>query len=118
MMSKKHLLLMEMASVVPGSAQGYVSDLENGSEKVVNDRLQILQRYCPNLVAQFRELPAIGGKRENAGRPAPLGRKEVCSVRLTPDVAAYCREHGFSILEDSIRRTKEFKTWLKRQPQK
>jgi hypothetical protein len=73
-MNKKHLLLMEMASVVPRSAQGYVSDLENGSEKVIEDRLQMLERHCPDLVARFRELPSIGGKRDGAGRPAPTIR--------------------------------------------
>jgi hypothetical protein len=56
-----------------------------------------------------------GGKREGAGRPAPLGRKEVCSVRLTPDVAAFCRENsdGFAVLEDAVRKSKAFREWLK-----
>ena len=59
--------------------------------------------------------PNIGGKREGAGRPAPLGRKEVCSVRLTPDVAAFCRQHpdGFVVLEEKLRACKEFREWLK-----
>jgi hypothetical protein len=116
-MSKKHLLLMEMAAVVPRSAQGYVSDLENGSENVVEDRLKMLERHCPELVAQFRELPSIGGKRDGAGRPAPLGRKETCSVRLTPDVAEFCRQHpdGFTVLEEKLRASKEFREWLKSQ---
>ncbi len=57
----------------------------------------------------------IGGKREGAGRPAPLGRKEVCSVRLTPDVAEFCRQHpgGFTVLEEKLRACKEFRDWLK-----
>ena len=59
--------------------------------------------------------PNIGGKREGAGRPAPLGRKEVCSVRLTPDVAEFCRKHpeGFVVLEEKLRACKEFREWLK-----
>tara|TARA_R110000868_G_scaffold302907_3_gene563459 strand:+ start:1027 stop:1365 length:339 start_codon:yes stop_codon:yes gene_type:complete len=59
--------------------------------------------------------PNIGGKREGAGRPAPLGRKEVCSVRLTPDVAEFCRQHpeGFTVLEKKLRASKEFREWLK-----
>jgi len=58
-----------------------------------------------------------GGKRQGAGRPAPLGRKEVCSVRLTPDVAKFCREHedGFAVLESLCRKSREFKAW-KAQP--
>lgn len=58
-----------------------------------------------------------GGKREGAGRPAPLGRKEVCSVRLTPDVAKFCREHqdGFAVLEDTVRKSKAFRDWKKQQ---
>lgn len=62
-----------------------------------------------------------GGKRKGAGRKAPLGRKEVCSVRLTPDVAEFCREQteGFTVLEDTIRRSKQFRQWLAgRQPPK
>jgi hypothetical protein len=63
------------------------------------------------------EKSRIGGKREGAGRPAPLGRKEVCSVRLTPDVAKFCREHpdGFTVLEDAVRNSKAFRNWLKAQ---
>ena len=49
------------------------------------------------------------------GRPAPLGRKVVCSVRLTPDVAEFCRQHpdGFPVLESTLRASKAFKAWLK-----
>jgi len=50
------------------------------------------------------------------GRPAPLGRKVVCSVRLTPDVAEFCRQHpdGFPVLESTLRASKAFKAWMKR----
>ena len=49
------------------------------------------------------------------GRPAPLGRKEACSVRLTPAVAEFCRQHpdGFPVLESTLRASKAFKAWLK-----
>jgi hypothetical protein len=59
--------------------------------------------------------PNIGGKREGAGRPAPLGRKEVASVRLTPDVAEFCRRHpeGLTVLEKKLRASREFCEWLK-----
>lgn len=55
-----------------------------------------------------------GGKREGAGRPAPLGRKETCTVRLTPDVTEFCRQHhdGFPVLEAKLRASKEFREWL------
>ena len=49
------------------------------------------------------------------GRPAPLSRKVVCSVRLTPDVAEFCRQHpdGFPVLESTLRASKAFKAWMK-----
>ena len=49
------------------------------------------------------------------GRPAPLGRKLVCSVRLTPDVEQFCRQHpsGFVVLEETLRASKAFRQWLK-----
>jgi hypothetical protein len=57
-----------------------------------------------------------GGKRKGAGRPAPLGRKQTCSVRLTPDVAEFCRQHsdGFPVLEATLRQSQEFIDWLER----
>jgi hypothetical protein len=66
---------------------------------------------------QSKEVANIGGKREGAGRPAPLGRKETCSVRLTPDVAEFCRQHpdGFTVLEEKLRASKEFRDWMKAQ---
>lgn len=49
------------------------------------------------------------------GRPAPLGRKVVASVRLTPDVDQCLREQpeGLVTLEIVFRRSKLFKDWLK-----
>ena len=66
-------------------------------------------RDCPRNLANRR-----GGKRDGAGRPAPLGRKETCTVRLTPDAAEFCRQHpdGFPVLEKKLRKSKEFRDWL------
>jgi hypothetical protein len=56
----------------------------------------------------------IGGKREGAGRPAPLGRKKTCTVRLDPQVEAFCRANeGLAILNDMCRKSKEFRAWAK-----
>jgi hypothetical protein len=66
-----------------------------------------------------REWRQVGGKREGAGRKAPLGRKKTVGVRLTPDAEQFCREQpeGFTILEDMLRKTKQFRQWLAgRQP--
>jgi hypothetical protein len=54
-------------------------------------------------------------KREGAGRPAPLGRKVPVGIRLTPDVLEFCKQHpdGFTVLEDSVRKSKAFRDWLK-----
>lgn len=53
------------------------------------------------------------GEKPKRGRPAPLGRKVVASVRLTPDVDEFCRQHpeGFPVLESTLRASKEFKAW-------
>jgi hypothetical protein len=49
------------------------------------------------------------------GRPAPLGRKLPTCIRLTPDVVQFCRQHphGFVVLKDAVRKSKEFRAWLK-----
>ena len=61
--------------------------------------------------------PNIGGKREGAGRPAPLGRKIAVGLRLTPDVAEFCRQHpeGFTVLEEKLRACKEFRAWVRKE---
>jgi uncharacterized protein (DUF4415 family) len=54
-----------------------------------------------------------------SGRPAPLGRKVPVSIRLTPDVLEFCKQHpqGFVVLEEKLRKSKEFREWLAgRQP--
>jgi alkanesulfonate monooxygenase SsuD/methylene tetrahydromethanopterin reductase-like flavin-dependent oxidoreductase (luciferase family) len=49
-----------------------------------------------------------------AGRPAPQGRKIPIGIRVTPDVLEFCRQHpqGFVVLEDKLRKSKEFRDWL------
>lgn len=65
-------------------------------------------------IAAAIKKPNIGGKREGAGRPAPLGRKKTCTVRLDPQVEAFCRANGgLAVLNDMCRKSKEFRTWLK-----
>ena len=58
--------------------------------------------------------PNIGGKRQGAGRPAPLGRKKTCTVRLDPQVEAFCRANGgLAVLNEMCRKSKEFRAWVK-----
>lgn len=51
------------------------------------------------------------------GRPAPLGRKVPVGIRLTPDVLEFCKQHpdGFTVLEDTVRKSKAFRDWKKQQ---
>ena len=58
-----------------------------------------------------------GGKREGAGRPAPLGRKVHVGLKLTPDAKLFCQQHedGYVHLENLLRRSKAFRAWLSRQ---
>ena len=55
-----------------------------------------------------------GGKREGAGRPAPEGRKNTVSMRLTPRVEAYCRQHprSFGVLSDVLERSADYRRWV------
>jgi hypothetical protein len=59
-----------------------------------------------------------GGKRAGAGRKVgPGGPRTSCSLRLTLDVAEYCRQHpdGFGVLESTLRASKAFEAWIKNQ---
>lgn len=49
------------------------------------------------------------------GRPAPQGRKVPIGIRVTPDVLEFCKQHpqGFVVLEEKLRKSKEFRDWLK-----
>ena len=55
-----------------------------------------------------------GVEGKGAGRPAPQGRKLQCGIRLTPDVVEFCKQHpqGFVVLEERLRKSKEFRDWL------
>jgi len=58
-------------------------------------------------------------KSSSAGRPAPQGRKIPIGIRVTPDVLEFCKQHpqGFVVLEEKLRKSKEFRDWLAgRQP--
>jgi hypothetical protein len=50
-------ILIQMGSDerIPRSAIGYVADLSTASPAVLEDRLRMLERYVPDLVAQYRE---------------------------------------------------------------
>ena len=55
-----------------------------------------------------------GGKRKGAGRKAsPDSRSVPKSIKVSQDVADYLTEHGTGIIEDALRRTKDFKEWAK-----
>ena len=58
-----------------------------------------------------------GGNRKGSGRKPDLGeRKVTTSMRITPTLKAYLSEHGLnagSIFEDWIRKSKQFKEWIK-----
>lgn len=69
---------MAMAAVVPQSAHGYIRDLhaENISEAVLADRLNMLDRHCPDLVADYKTtliasaLGKIGGSKKSDAKTA------------------------------------------------
>lgn len=55
-----------------------------------------------------------GGKRKGAGRkPAPDSRSVPKSIKVSQRVADYLAERGTGVIEDAIRRTKDFREWAK-----
>jgi hypothetical protein len=54
---KQNLITIQMNCVVPRNAQGYVNDLAslNATPEFIADRLTQLEKYCPELVAKYRE---------------------------------------------------------------
>ena len=54
------------------------------------------------------------------GRPAPLGRKVPVGFRLTPDCKECLQQHpeGYVYLETLLRRSKEFREWLRSKHQR
>jgi hypothetical protein len=57
-----------------------------------------------------------GGKREGAGRKPRedgKGRTVPKSIKVSQEVADYLSEVGSGIIEDTLRKTKAFKDWVK-----
>ena len=55
-----------------------------------------------------------GGKRKGAGRKAaPYSRTVPKSIKVSQEVADYLTDRGTGIIEDALRRTKDFKEWAK-----
>lgn len=55
-----------------------------------------------------------GGKRKGAGRKArPDSRSVPKSIKVSQQVADYLSERGTGVIEDALRRTKDFKEWAK-----
>ena len=57
MTTKQYTILIQMGSDgrIPAGSLGYVSDLETATISVRQDRLRMLSRYVPDLVAMFIE---------------------------------------------------------------
>lgn len=57
-----------------------------------------------------------GGSREGAGRkPAPGSRSVPKSIKVSHQVADYLADRGTGVVEDALRRTKDFREWAKQQ---
>lgn len=59
-----------------------------------------------------------GGKREGSGKKPKIkgqSRNKDKTVKLSQQVFDYLSEVGSGIVEDVIRRTKDFKDWVKKQ---
>lgn len=55
-----------------------------------------------------------GGKRKGAGRKArPDSRSVPKSIKVSQEVADYLAKRGTGVIEDALRRTKDFKEWAK-----
>lgn len=56
-----------------------------------------------------------GGKRKGAGRkPAPDSRNVPKSIKVSQQMADYLSEVGTGVVEDALRKTKQFRSWSKR----
>ena len=57
-----------------------------------------------------------GGKRKGAGRKArPESRSVPKSIKVSQEVADYLAAKGTGVIEDAIRRTKDFRDWKTKQ---
>ena len=55
-----------------------------------------------------------GGKRKGAGRKArPDSRTVPKSIKVSQEVADYLAAKGTGVIEDALRRTKDFREWAK-----
>ena len=55
-----------------------------------------------------------GGKRKGAGRKArPDSRSVPKSIKVSQQMADYFADRGTGVIEDALRRTKDFKEWAK-----
>ena len=55
-----------------------------------------------------------GGKRKGAGRKArPDSRSVPKSIKVSQEVSDYLSDRGTGVIEDALRRTKDFKEWAK-----
>jgi len=55
-----------------------------------------------------------GGKRTGAGRKARPGSRSVPkSIKVSREMADYLSDRGTGVIEDAIRRTKDFKEWAR-----
>lgn len=55
-----------------------------------------------------------GGKRKGAGRKArPDSRRVPKSIKVSQQVADYLADRGTGVIEDAIKRTKDFREWAK-----
>lgn len=55
-----------------------------------------------------------GGKRKGAGRKArPDSRSVPKSIKVSQEVADYLSDRGTGVIEDALRRTKDFRDWAK-----
>jgi len=57
-----------------------------------------------------------GGKRKGAGRKgSPDSRSVPKSIKVSQEVADYLAAKGTGVIEDAIRRTKDFRDWRSQQ---
>lgn len=102
MNSRTELILIQMGSVVPRSAQGYVADLSaaNATDRVIEDRLNMLSRHCPDLVEEFRAATKRGRPATERGayNPNPARQLGRVSDEEWSEIKAACEAAGLSLV--------------------
>ena len=93
---------------IPAKAMGYVADLDAGSSpEVIEDRLKMLSKYVPDLVAKYRAAPTgQGGAGRGQGIKAADGAANLKRTNITIDPASAetLRAFGDGDLSLGIRR--------------